>query len=246
MKKDTQSYHEHDKDYQTVFNLENSIKRIEEYDEMDIFTKNGFAEAVEGAKKNADVHIDIGCGTGWLLLKTSPYFKRVIGIDPSEHAILSAREITKEYPNVEYQNKDMLDGLETLKVTEPIFITTAVVLSHIKDYYVKEFLKILNTLPNGSVLFFNEPYGTNIQQNMWHVRNKKWWADNLEEWDLIFKDHSGIYTHGIYGVKVGKENRTKIYIMSPREHVKWTIQGISTKIKRFFRGAKRVLVNSRK
>ena len=241
MKKDTQSYKEHDRDYKTVFNLENSIKRIKEYDEVDLFGKSGFAEAVEKAKKDVHTHIDIGCGTGWLLLKTAPHFERIIGIDPSEYAIISAKEITRDYPNVEYQNKDMIEGLEALNVKDPAFITTAVVFSHIKDYYVKEFLKILNTLPKGSVLFFNEPYGNNIQQNMWHVRSKKWWANNLEEWELDFKDYPGLYTNGIFGKKVGKENRVHFYTMSFKEEILWFIEGIKNKIKRLIRGIKRIL-----
>jgi SAM-dependent methyltransferase len=241
MKKDLQSYKEHDKDYQSVFDLENSKKRITEYENTNLFETLGFKDVSRDVSKYIDYHVDIGCGTGWLLLKTAPYFKKITGIDPSINAINIATEITKEFPHIEYQNKDMIDGIESLTVKEPVFITTAVVLSHIKDYYVKEFLKILNTLPKGSVLFFDEPYGTNIQQNMWHVRSKKWWADNLEEWDLTFKDHSGLYTHGIYGVKVGKENRINLYTMSIKENILWFIEGIKNKIKRIIRGIKRIL-----
>ena len=35
--------------------------------------------------------MDIGSGTGWLLGKTAPLFKKVIGVEPSEAATKSIR-----------------------------------------------------------------------------------------------------------------------------------------------------------
>lgn len=242
MRTDTQSYRLHDSDYKTVFNLENSKKRIEEYEEQNLFAKNGFRDAIKRLPQQINTHIDIGCGTGWLLLKTAPHFRRVIGIDPSENGTAIARELTKNLPNVEIITQDMLNGLSSLHLDAPVFITTAVVLSHIKDFYVKDFLKKLNALPYGSALFFNEPYGVNVQQNMWHVRSMQWWADNLYEWDLHFEGRNGLYPNGIYGEKVGMNNRKKTYIMSTHDKVSWSINGISNKIKRIGRGIHRLIV----
>ena len=50
----------------------------------------------------------------------------------------------------------MVDGIKDININDSIFITTSVVLSHIKDYYVEEFLGLLNKLPNNSVLYFDE------------------------------------------------------------------------------------------
>ena len=239
---DTQSQKLHDADYKTVFNLENSRKRIAEYDAINLFSANGFKPAVERSSPTINTHIDIGCGTGWLILKTSPYFKKVIGIDPSENGTKVARELTKGLPNVEFIVRDMIEGVTSLNLKEPVFITTAVVLSHIKDFHVAEFLKTLNSIPHGSALYFDEPYDTNIQQNMWHVRSREWWANNLQEWELSFEAKPGIYPHGIYGKKVGKENRKNTYAMSLGEHVIWFFAGISNKIKRLGRGIRRLFI----
>ncbi len=246
MKKDMQSYREHDADYKTVFNAENSKKVIANYDRQNIFSLNGFEDAVKVASKSIHMHIDIGCGSGWLLLKTAPFFKRVIGIDPSENGIEVAKELTKDVSNIEFVAKDMTDGVMSLNIKEPAFITTAVVLSHIQDFHVKDFLSVLNTLPTNSILFFNEPYDANVQQNMWHVRSKQWWSEQLSEWDLKFKNLPGKYPHGIFGKKVGNEHRINRYKMSPLEKIQWVAQGLSNKVQRVFRAAKRMLVKGRR
>ncbi len=237
--KDLKSFKTHDADYQTTFNLENSKKRIAEYDAIDVYTKNGFSQAVEKALEFSNTHIDIGSGVGWLLLKTAQKFQRVIGIEPSESAIATARKITEKFSNIEYIQKDMIDGIQALSIDTPVFLTTGVVLSHIKDYYVRAFLHLLNSLPLNSVLYFHEPYGANIQQNLWHVRSKEWWANNLDQWDLEFMALAGPYEYGIYGRKVGKANRLNKYEMTIGQKRHWIINGLVNKIRRIGRGLKK-------
>lgn len=235
----------HDAAYQSEFNLENSIKRIEEYNTIDLYGNNGFKEVVELAKESIQTHIDIGCGTGWLMIKTAPFFKTIVGIDPSDTAISIAKEITKDIPNIEFINGDMVDSFLSLKLSEPALITTGVVFSHIEDYHVKAFLEKLNNIPNGSMIYFDEPYGTNIQQSMWHVRSKKWWGDNLPEWDLTFKVRKDNDHSGVFGKKVGKENRTNTYPMTMLEHFYWFTEGIEHKIMRLYRAFKRLVLKKK-
>lgn len=189
MNKDLKSFEAHDKDYGNYFDLEKSKKVANEYLQTKVFEQLGFKKMIDDLNGKIKIHIDIGSGTGWLVMATSPYFGKVIGIEPSQKAVDIAAQILKEnnLANVSFVVKDMIDGIISLDIQEPVFITTATVLSHIKDYYVKEFLEIVNKLPIGSTLFFDEPYEKNIQQNLWHIRSKEWWAKNLNNWDLNFR-----------------------------------------------------------
>jgi len=245
-KLDTQSWIAHDNEYKTISNLESSKQRIREYDEINQFSKNGFEKVVLDIQGKVKTHIDIGCGAGWLLIKTSPYFEKVIGIDPSETAIGIATEITKNIPNISFLTGDMVESIKSIHLNEPAFFTPGVVLSHIEDYHVKKLLQLLNNVPNGSVLYFDELHSENIQQNMWHVRSKKWWSNNLPEWDLDFMVRDNDVHSGIYGKKVGVSKRTKHYKMTPIENIKWTANGLKNKTKRIVRAVKRKFFKNEK
>jgi hypothetical protein len=134
---------------------------------------------------------------------------------------------------------DMIDALKHIKPTEPVFITTAVVLSHIKDFYVARFLKEVNRLPEGSALFFDERYDKNIQQNMWHIRSRNWWAKNLPDWQLEFftLENSG-YKSGIFGKKVKNGQKINRFELNPKEKIKWHIDGLINKKNRLYRFVK--------
>jgi hypothetical protein len=136
----------------------------------------------------------------------------------------------------------MIDGIVELNLSEPSFFTTSTVLSHIKDYYVKEFLKLMDNAPKNSVLYFFENYDKNIQQKLWHIRRKYWWAKNLSEWELIFFDlENNGYKSGIYGTKVEKRNVKNHYIPSFKENVIWFFDGVKNKILGIFRYLKKQL-----
>ena len=93
MKKDLESYKKHDqhhinhsKDIASVLGI------IKKYDEDNIFEKMGFKKAIETTDELPNIHIDIGSGMGWLLIKTSKYFEKIIGIEPSKSAIDTAKK----------------------------------------------------------------------------------------------------------------------------------------------------------
>ncbi len=240
MKKDLLSFKEHDIQY--IKSDTNCFKKtLKQTREDNTFETAGFKKAFSMPNK-AKVHIDIGSGGGWLVIKTSDLFDKVIGIEPSKTAVENAEKLIKEsnIKNIKLINKDMIDGILGLDISEPSFFTTSTVLSHIKDYYVKEFLKLLNEVPKDSVLYFAENYDKNLQQKLWHIRRKYWWAKNLSEWQLDFFDlEIDGYKSGIYGVKVGEKNVINKYIPTFKENISWFFDGIKNKISRIIRNLKR-------
>jgi SAM-dependent methyltransferase len=210
MKKDLQSYVKHNEGYETdkdYYTVDSIITRTEE---AEAFKKIGFEYCLSITKNLPRTHIDIGCGVGWLVRKMAPYFEKSIGIEPSHAAILAAKNLTEGMDNVSFFEEDMVEAYKKINLTEPAFFTTGAVFSHIENYYVIEFLKLLNEAPRGSVLFFSENYDKNIDWAMWHIRSQEWWVKYLPNWQLTFCniENEG-YSSGIYGICVGKENVLK-------------------------------------
>jgi len=233
MQKDLQSYKKHNDGYETdkdYYTKEAIISRTEKTDD---FTRAGFAFALSLTKELPKIHIDIGSGVGWLVRKMSPHFERSIGIEPSHAAIIAAKNLTEGMENVSYMEEDMVEAYKKLNLTEPAFFTTGAVLSHIENYYVEEFLKLLNTAPTGSVLFFSENYDENMDWRMWHIRNQEWWTAHLSNWQLVFCNIANDgYQSGIYGLKVSTSDKLK---NSPRGilfTISWKLNMVYNLIKR--------------
>ena len=70
---DTDSYIAHNCDYERT-SVENNKKIFKEYDNKLFFENNGFKNIIEENPTIRKLHIDIGSGAGWLLVKTAPYF----------------------------------------------------------------------------------------------------------------------------------------------------------------------------
>lgn len=241
MKKDLKSYVEHNKDYEGQFGIDSFRKNITDYEDVGLFKREGFEKAISMVKER-DTHIDIGSGGGWLLFKTSPLFKKVIGIEPSKAACENAKKLINEfgYTNIELIDRDMIDAIQNLSLQKPVFFTTAIVLSHIKNFYIKDFLSLLNTVPDNSTLFFSERYDKNIHQPLWYIRRKYWWAKHLPEWQLEFFDLSvNGYKSGIFGKKVGKINVTNTYKPTMMENVLWFFDGVKNSFFALMRFIKR-------
>jgi Methyltransferase domain len=203
VKKDLRSYRIHNETYEKERDFYSKNAIIERTEKTRDFERTGFGLALALTKILPKTHIDIGCGVGWLIRKMHPHFEHSVGIEPSEAALLSAKELMKDAPSVHFLNCDMVDGINQLNLKEPAFFTTGAVLSHIENYYVEEFLKVLNEVPTGSVLYFSENYDRNMNWDMWHIRSKEWWRKRLSKWQLIFLDiEVGGYPSGVYGIKV--------------------------------------------
>ena len=213
MKLEQKSFLAHDEQYKTIANkawLDNLYK---ENDKQSLLQKMGFEDVFKKYQNKIHVYIDLGCGGGYLLNRASSYFNKVIGIEPSKAALDSAKEINSDISNISYINEPMIEGMQLVSKDQPYLITTSAVLSHITDEHVIEFLSYLNqTSPAGSSIYFYEPFGKNIQTNLWHIRSEGWWVKNLQGWSVSFgviKD-SG-YIKGIYATKVSEQiqNDTK-------------------------------------
>lgn len=228
MKKDLTSYQKHDSEFNADINgLDQTLDILKKYDEVDQFKILGFEYAIKMSNPTPDTHIDVGSGNGWLVKKTSSQFKKVIGIEPSSKGVELARKITEGQKNITFINKDMVDGLNELSPRDPVFITTATVLSHIEDFYVTEFLKIVNELPINSYLCFDERYDKNIQWKMWHIRSKEWWEERLPNWQLYFLNlENNGYPSGIFGMCIGKSNVIPTHRMSKTETLIWSASRI--------------------
>ncbi len=244
MKKDLQSFKEHEQDYLKLHTPEYVQNILKKQEDGKMFEKLGFEKAIS-MLNNIHTHVDIGCGSAWLMHKTSPLFKRVIGIEPVKEIIEINKQIITErgnFSNLEFVNMDMVDGMKMLKLNEPAFITTSTVLSHIKDFYVKDFLKEVNILPEGSALFFDERYDRNIQQSMWHIRSKNWWAKNLPDWQLEFfsLENTG-YQSGVFGRKVKAGSKINYFTPTTKEKTLWILDGLKNKTNRVIRFVKNKL-----
>lgn len=224
---DTDSYKAHNSNFIDLHTYDYSTKIIKDYDDKRLFEGGGYTTALKKFTHRS-THIDIGTGIGWLLRKTSPLFDRVIGIEPSETAVAVSKEILKEYDNISHINKPMLEAFQDIPFDTPIFFTSSTVFSHISDFHVAQFLSLLQSVQNGSTLYFDENYNTNINHKLWRIRNKEWWAKNLPDWQLSFFDiQNDGYSLGIYGEKVGKENVTNTYSLSVFKKIIWQIQGVA-------------------
>jgi hypothetical protein len=233
MHKDLKSYAAHDREFHSELNsYDATLGIIKKYDEEKQFEKLGFALALKLTTVLPKIHIDIGSGNGWLLRKMSPYFEKCIGIEPSEAGSTLSLKINSENKNVSVVNKDMIDGMEYLNITKPVFITTSTVLNHIENYHVGDFLKKVNELPHGSVLYFDERYEKTSEIKMWHVRSKDWWRDRLPNWQVIFLDiNVDAYPSGIYALCLKEEKLKNVKSLSFFEKITWRMKQLARKIK---------------
>lgn len=230
------SFDAHDKEYRTISDISWHQQFYSENDKDNLFSKMGFEAIFTTSSKSIEIYIDVGCGAGYLLKKASDYFHVVYGIEPSLAAINTAKKLNDVH-NIQYINMSMVDGLKFLSLKEPFLLTTSAVLSHIPDSYVVSFLKLLREhAPLNSQIYFYEPYGKNIQTNLWHVRGKKWWTANLDGWNVKFLDikDSG-YLKGIYAEKyVSSMVDTPSSVMLSEGYINdifWNLSGFFYKIR---------------
>ncbi len=220
------SYEAHNAEYETVSDITWCIQHYKEYNDNNTYGRLGHESAAQVASKTIACHIDIGSGAGWLLSKTAPLFQAVIGVEPSVAATKTAETLNQGTNNISFVTAGMIDFMQERTFTDPVFVTTSTVLSHIDNKTVESFLHLVNELPMQSVLYFGEPYGKNRYQYLWFVRSKAWWAAALPDWQLEFKAiPNDQYTFGIYGTKVGRNAVTDRYQQTTLEKICWLMSG---------------------
>jgi 2-polyprenyl-3-methyl-5-hydroxy-6-metoxy-1,4-benzoquinol methylase len=156
-----------------------------------------------------DMAVDIGAGVGWLAALLSKDFKQVVAIEPSKQALQIAQELypATNFSNIVWHNGFAENILAELQLEQPALFVTGVVLSHLRDKEVKTICEeVAKKAPRGSILCFDECWGREWHQIMWHSRTKEWWQGNFPGWNLDFHgpeitETPGIYK-GIHGVKI--------------------------------------------
>jgi len=232
-----ESFIEHNKQYESTSDLQWHVVEYAKNDSINLFETMGFKKIFEKASGNIRIHIDLGSGGGFLVDKACNFFDCVYAVEPSNAAIQIAKEITKKNPKIIFINEGMIEGLDQIKLNGGSFlVTTSAVLSHIDNTHVSFFLDALNNMATmGSKFYFYEPYDKNIDINLWHVRNKRWWIERLPGWKINFLDipDSG-YRKGIEGEYIGGDvmsENLQQYPLSPVQGLFWNLSGRFYKVR---------------
>jgi hypothetical protein len=230
------SFAAHNKQYETDSNLEWHFQEYKKFDTAAFIKSAGFLDLFSEVSKRIRIHIDVGSGAGFLVMRSAKFFDKSIGVEPSLAATNIALQFPNDLGNIEYINMFMTEWVAQAKFTSPVFVTTSAVLSHIEDPHVQCFLNLLcERLPDGSELYFYEPYDKNIQTSLWHVRSRYWWMRNMPHCTLKFLSirDSG-YDKGIYAIKDAKKyNASNLTLNKPAvyETIIWNLSGVMYKLR---------------
>lgn len=132
--------------------------------------------------------IDLGAGTGWLSAILAESFHTVVAIEPSSSAVdLAKAAYGDAHPNILWVHSTAQDALRILRISEPTFLVSGVVLSHLPDRSVKSICReMMRALPTGSVAVLCEAWGRKNYGPLWFVREPKWWKEALPRTEIDF------------------------------------------------------------
>ena len=180
MKKDWNQYADSD----PYFAIIRDPKKEGKWDEKEFYHlgENEITGILEKCKnlnvaKNKGIALDFGCGVGRLTEPLSKHFKKVIGIDVSDHMLELAKEHAdkSKIKNIDYKG---VESLSSIKSNSIDLVVTRFVLEHIPPTvakkYIKEFTRILK--PNGLATFeapFAEPEGNEKHTKKYIEKSKK-------------------------------------------------------------------------
>ena len=205
------SFKRHHGQYAEPGKLELEKGLAERNERMDLFNIEEYklGQLLNRHPEVREVAVDIGSGAGWFSYKFSSLFKKVIAIEPSEKALEIAKTLypVPKYPNIDWRQGFAEQVLSTVNLPGPALFFTGVVLSHLRDKEVAAICGQVNRLAAvGSLLCFNECWGAEYHQLMWHDRTKQWWQEQLPGWQLDFhgpeiEDTAGRHK-GFHGIKL--------------------------------------------
>lgn len=204
-KYDIKSYVVHNEDYVNFYTIQKTRRIFEKYEKQNLFRMCGYEKIITKYPGVRGVHIDIGAGCGWLARRTSVYFSKVMAIEPSIAAIIMAKEITRGCKNIDFVISDAITALTVFAPDSPVFLTTSTVFAHLEVDYLNNLLGLLNNMPTGSIFVFDEPYGCELNEELWCVRPEEWWTEKLSNWHLEFSGKripKRSYWKGISGLRV--------------------------------------------
>ena len=204
-KHDTRSYVTHNEAYNDFYTVKKQRSTLKKYERQNLFKTLGYERMIKRYPGVRCVHIDIGAGCGWLSRKTSAYFDKVIAIEPSIAATIIAKEITRGCKNIDFVVSDAIAALTVLALDSSVFLTTSTVFAHLEVDYLTNLLTLLNNLPIGSIFVFDEPYGCELNEELWCVKPEAWWIKELSNWHVEFSGKripKRNYWKGLSGIKV--------------------------------------------
>jgi|GEM_PF-6562769 len=122
------------------------------YDKKHIERKDWIQEELDQRLNKEKVLVDIGCGSGYFLIKNAHKVKKAIGVDVSEEYLKYARQNAEER-HVEDKCKFMSCDLDSVEVEEESVVLCTQVLEHI-DNEVEALTKMADI---GSTLVITVP-----------------------------------------------------------------------------------------
>lgn len=236
---DTESYKQHNSQYESINSF---INEIEAHKKKTIGAKTKNGGDWDNLWKPGHLHgnwlenngiiksaVDIGSGTGWFVnyLVSEYNFKNVIGIEPSESAKKTAISIYPEsVDKINYITGFAEIELNKIKLENPTLFTTFIVLSHIEDGTVIKILEAMDKCaPENSVFIFNENFDNEFHMNLWHCRSRQWWESHLPNWTITYDERPRpelqYYKQGLMGIKNKSiSNSSNSLIKKNKEKVK--------------------------
>jgi 2-polyprenyl-3-methyl-5-hydroxy-6-metoxy-1,4-benzoquinol methylase len=133
-------------------------------------TLNGIQELLMEIPKGQRIKIaDIGCGSGAMLRKIADWgtntgrHLELVGIDANLHAIEIAKELSMEYPHIDYHNVNIFS--EDFKKLKFDIILCTLTLHHFVDAQILEILKQFKTQSKIGIVI-NDLHRTSVAYNL--------------------------------------------------------------------------------
>jgi hypothetical protein len=189
-----QSYEVHNRECLAEGKLEIERKFYQNQEKINAFDGPGgrWLSFIEAHPEVRELTVDIGSGCGWLSVKLSNFFKKVIGIEPSTiETEIAGKLCPPEIKNIEYRIGFAQDELKKLEIKDKTLFVAGCVLSHLPDKIVADIcLTVSAKAPIGSLLAFNECWGEReYHRPMWHFRTQNWWKKKLKGWEIDFLEN---------------------------------------------------------
>lgn len=129
--------------------------------------------------------LDVGCGLGTFTRKLAPFAEHVLGTDISAEAIVQARRLSAEHPNVTHSQQDLLDSSQQEASFDLIVLADMLYyVDPLTDVRLKSIASNLSTMlaPGGLLLLVNHYFfGIDLSsRGTREIHDAFRWASRLE------------------------------------------------------------------